>query len=112
MHSVAQQFQAPRSSFDRNIDTTILKTNTMDRAKVSLENIENEIKLLLAEKGWAPEIASVSGDEIGANFKVQFNGNNSIASGRAADLFKILKVNGKWRKLYVCLLYTSPSPRD
>ena len=99
-HSVERPSHAPRNSFDRNIDTTIFKINTLDRAKVSLENIEIEVQKLLAEKGWAPEIATISGDEMGSNFKVQFDGNISIASGRVSELFKILKVNGKWRKLY------------
>ena len=89
-----------QSSFDRDLDGTILRIDTHQKTEMALASISSAVTAWMAEANLSPEKFEVLGPRLGSNFVVKFSGERQLATKRAASAMGALrKANGEWLDL-------------
>jgi hypothetical protein len=89
-----------QSSFDRDLDGTILRVDTHQKTEMALASISAAVTAWMGEANLSPEKFEVLGPRLGSNFVVKFSGERQLATKRAASAMGALrKQNGEWLDL-------------
>ena len=102
--SMTPSFLAPNESTTLNFDLTVYDLD-------GNESTDSVIITVIASAGTLT-ISEVQGETNSSPYTGQVVTSSGIVTGRAENGFFIQDGFGPWNGIWICLLYTSPSPRD